>query len=66
MDEINIWLDCFETALKKVHTRYALKPETILTESDLKCWLFHELQTENKKKLLGALRSYSFCLFKCS
>lgn len=49
MDEINIWLDCFETALKKVHTRYALKPEIILTESDLKCWLFHELQTKNEK-----------------
>jgi hypothetical protein len=49
MDEINIWLDCFETALKKVYTRYALKPEIILTESDLKCWLFYELQTKNEK-----------------
>ena len=44
MDEINIWLDCFETALKKVHTKYGVTPEMILTESDLKCWLFLELQ----------------------
>ena len=49
MEETNYWLDCFEAALKKVHSMYEHTPEMILTESDLKCWLFFELQNIQNK-----------------
>ena len=45
MDETTSWLESLSTALVVVHSTFNNNPKTILTESDLKCWLFHELQT---------------------
>ena len=49
MDEKDTWLINLETALKAVHSTYGQTPEIILTESDLKCWLFLELQKIKNK-----------------
>ena len=49
MDETKSWLESLDTALIAVHSTFNNNPKTILTESDLKCWLFHKLQTKNKK-----------------
>jgi hypothetical protein len=49
MDEKVEWLANLETALKAVHSNYGQTSEMILTESDLKCWLFLELQKIKNK-----------------
>lgn len=49
MDETTSWLESLSTALVAVHSTFNKNPKTILTESDLKCWLFHELQNIDKK-----------------
>ena len=49
MDETTSWLESLSTALVVVHSTFNNNPKTILTESDLKCWLFHELQTIKNK-----------------
>jgi hypothetical protein len=43
------WLQSLDTAVIAVHSAFNKNPKTILTESDLKCWLFHELQNKDKK-----------------
>lgn len=49
MDETISWLESLDTAIIAVHSTFNKNPKTILTESDLKCWLFHELQNIDKK-----------------
>lgn len=49
MDETKSWLESLDTAVISVHSAFNRNPKTILTESDLKCWLFHELQNIDKK-----------------
>ena len=49
MDETKSWLESLDTAVIAVHSAFNRNPKTILTESDLKCWLFHELQNIDKK-----------------
>jgi hypothetical protein len=41
---LNAWQSNVDKAMNKVHERFCGNTKFILTESDLKCWLFYELQ----------------------
>jgi hypothetical protein len=49
IDETKSWLESLDTAVIAVHSAFNRNPKTILTESDLKCWLFLELQSIKNK-----------------
>jgi hypothetical protein len=40
------WMPYVNDSMKKLHNRFKLDTKFILTESDLKCWLFYELQNQ--------------------
>lgn len=46
---IEIWINSIKTAMLQVHSRFKQDTKNILTESDLKCWLFYELQNQENK-----------------
>ncbi|MEY3501113.1 MAG: hypothetical protein RL308_2785 [Bacteroidota bacterium] len=41
---LNAWQSNIDDAMNKVHEKFCGNTKFILTESDLKCWLFYELQ----------------------
>lgn len=43
---LNSWQPHISNAMKEVHNRFQVDTKFILTESDLKCWLFYELQNQ--------------------
>lgn len=44
---LDYWHSHVETAMKALHKKFQSDTKHILTESDLKCWLFYYLQKEN-------------------
>jgi hypothetical protein len=43
---LDSWHPHIESAIKKLHSKFQADTKFILTESDLKCWLFYYLQEE--------------------
>jgi hypothetical protein len=46
---LNSWHPHVENAMKALHAKFKSDTKFILTESDLKCWLFHFLEMEKSK-----------------
>jgi hypothetical protein len=46
---LNSWHPHVENAMKALHAKFISDTKFILTESDLKCWLFHFLEMEKSK-----------------
>lgn len=56
---INLYHEISEKAIENVFKRFTEYSKLILTESDLKCWLFLELQKEIEKIDENTLSAYS-------
>ena len=47
---LDSWHPHIKNAMDKLHNKFKSDTKFILTESDLKCWLFYFLQKEKTKK----------------